>query len=816
MDFEKWLLIEVEEQKILDASQIQQAKAMKTQRFVETGESIPFSKFIVENHFITAEQLRNLINDFSQKKKSNSLDKTLREKKYLGKIPEKFDHYHVIRKLGEGSFGEVYLAEDKRLKRKVAIKILSKQQKNSLSDFYQEVQTVAKLKHPHIIKVHDVGQVDGHPYFTMDYIDGFSLEALIKQGEHINPVKIARFTIKLAKALFFAHKQGIIHRDIKPANIMIDKNDEPYLMDFGLARALKVENNESGIIGTPHYMSPEQAKGQELTIQSDVYSLGATLYEMLCGHVPFPGKDFVETLRLITEEKPKPPSILYSRVSSELEKICLRALEKDLLLRYRTALAMARDIEEYIRNRTIKKDVQAAVTQQTNSFFWSHTKYLLVIFFLSTFSVLLWWRTWSKYSGENEKLYRDLVSISEKFATLQQEQESTSKKLYMAIQEKEKLAKKASMFDATVQRKLNVLQQEHEYLQHYAKLLRNKTISKNIQTVWPMAGGNLQRNGFCITSEIDSVSHLLWKFDLQEELYNSPVVGENAIFLSCKEKLYALDKNTGIKKWSANIYPCISPVVTKEFVYVASNTPNANNQNNTSMLYALSRETGQPQWSFSLEKIYCPVIEWKNTVYVGGKKLYALNAKDGSLRWKSKPVDQIKSVVVANNKIVFSSHDKLYTFSYKGKNIAQHSIKSKYGVVAYDRYVFVTNSRQVTIYDVDNQQLKKKLSLNSRIFASPAIAKRVVYVPTREGITAISLEGKTIWNATIGEVNFSPIVTPLLLYAVSNDGYLYIIDAQTGKVCWKYASGSIYAPVVVLEEKMYYSAYGTFYCFTNK
>lgn len=814
MDFEKWLLIEVEKRKILNASQIQQAKTMKTQHFVETGESIPFSKFMVENRFITSEQLRNLIDDFSQKKRSNSLDKTLREKKYLGKIPEKFDHYHVVRKLGEGSFGEVYLAEDKRLKRKVAIKILSKQQKNSLNDFYQEVQTVAKLKHPHIIKVHDVGQVDGHPYFTMDYIDGSSLEDLIKQDEHINPVKIAHFTIKLAKALFFAHKQGIIHRDIKPANIMIDKNDEPYLMDFGLARALKVENNESGIIGTPHYMSPEQAKGQELTIQSDVYSLGATLYEMLCGHVPFPGKDFVETLRLITEEKPKPPSILYSRVPSELEKICLRALEKDLLLRYRTALAMARDIEEYIRNRTIKKDVQAAVTQQTNSFFWSHTKYLLVIFFLSTFSVLLWWSTWSKYSGENEKLYRDLVSVTEKFAALETEQESTSKKLYMLTQEKDRWKKKASMFDATVQRKLDVLQQQHEYLRRYAKLLRHKTISKNIQKVWPMAGGNLQRNGFCITAEMDSISHLLWKFDLKEELYNSPIVGENAVFLSGKEKLYAIDKNTGIEKWSVNIRPCISPVVTKEFVYVASDIRNA--EQNTSMLYALHRETGQVQWSFTLEKVYCTVLVWKNTVYIGGKKIYALNANDGSLRWKSKPVDQIKSMVVANNKIVFSSDDKLYIFSYKGKNIAQHLIKSKYGVVAYDRNVFLTNSRQITIYDVDKQQPKKKLSLNSRIFASPAITKKVVYVPTREGIAALSLEGKTMWSANIGEVRIPPIVTPLLLYAASNDGYLYIIDTQTGKVCWKYASGSIYAPLVVLQEKMYYSAYGTFYCFTNK
>jgi serine/threonine protein kinase len=257
--------------------------------------------------------------------------------------------YKITAKLGEGGMGEVFLAEDTDLKRKVALKFLPEQfasDPETLARFKREAQTAASLNHPNIVTVYEVGEHQGRPYIAMAYIDGVSLSDVIARGD-MTVERAIDLAMQICDGLGNAHDAGIVHRDIKPANILVDKAGRVKILDFGLAKLAGVSKvtGKFSTMGTIFYMSPEQTQGGEVDQRSDIFSLGALLYEMLAGHPPFKGEHTAAVIYSITNEEPQPLSQFYQRVPSSMERVVAKALEKKPDDRYQAASDFASDLE---------------------------------------------------------------------------------------------------------------------------------------------------------------------------------------------------------------------------------------------------------------------------------------------------------------------------------------------------------------------------------------------------------------------------------------------------------------------------------------
>ncbi len=276
-----------------------------------------------------------------------------------GELPQ-IRGYEVQAVLGRGGMGVVYKARHLRLNRAVALKMLvvgAYARPRELERFLQEAEAVAGLRHPNIVQVHDVGDLDGRPYFTMEYVEAGSLDQKIA-GTPQPAGEAAALVATLAEAIHAAHQGGIIHRDLKPANILLTADGTPKITDFGLARRLEGggELTQSGTpLGTPGYMAPEQAEGRTHAIgpATDVYALGAILYELLTGRPPFRSDTAIETERQVIAQDPVPPSRLNSHVPRDLETICLKCLQKEPSRRYAGALALAEDLQRFGRGEPI-------------------------------------------------------------------------------------------------------------------------------------------------------------------------------------------------------------------------------------------------------------------------------------------------------------------------------------------------------------------------------------------------------------------------------------------------------------------------------
>jgi len=256
--------------------------------------------------------------------------------------------YRIVRKLGSGGMAAVYLAEDEDLGRRVAIKILDSRyadDDNFLERFRREAKSAAGLSHPNIVSIYDRGESDGHAYIAMEVIEGRSLKELIKTRGPLPVAKAIDYARQILAALRFAHKNGIVHRDIKPHNILVGPEDRLKVTDFGIARAGDAGMTETGsIIGTAHYLSPEQARRSSVTAQSDLYSVGVVLYEMLTGQVPFSGDSLPEIVMKHVTDTPRPPSALVAGLPPELDQIVLRALAKTARERYASAEEFSEDL----------------------------------------------------------------------------------------------------------------------------------------------------------------------------------------------------------------------------------------------------------------------------------------------------------------------------------------------------------------------------------------------------------------------------------------------------------------------------------------
>ena len=265
-------------------------------------------------------------------------------------------HYEIISKIGAGGMGEVYLAEDSQLDRKVALKFLSfhlSQDETSRARFTREAKAAAKLDHPNIVPVYEVGGYKGRPFFAMAYIAGQSLREVIKKGK-LSIAEAIELTMQICRGLHKAHEFGVVHRDIKPGNIIIDKEQRARILDFGLATVSGEEKltKTGSTLGTLAYMSPEQAKGSEVDHRSDLFSLGIVMYELVAARTPFKRETDVATIHAIVNEEPEPLARYKSDVLPELQRIVSKCLAKNPNERYQTSADLMADLRLLDRTAT--------------------------------------------------------------------------------------------------------------------------------------------------------------------------------------------------------------------------------------------------------------------------------------------------------------------------------------------------------------------------------------------------------------------------------------------------------------------------------
>jgi len=283
--------------------------------------------------------------------------KAARAVELLGELGD----YELLEEIGRGGQGVVFRARQKSLNRTVALKVISLGQwasKAHLKRFRLEAEAAAHLEHPGIVPIHEVGERDGQCYFSMKFVEGGQLDEVVRRA----PMSIrqgAELIAKVARTVHYAHEHGILHRDIKPGNILLDAKGEPHLTDFGLARLVESESSVTHtleVLGTPSYMAPEQAVGNNAAISSvtDVYGLGAVLYQLLTGQPPFAGGTTYETIKLLLDTEPRQPRQLNPKIDRDLSTICLKCLEKDPKRRYSSALALAEDLEHWLKHEPIQ------------------------------------------------------------------------------------------------------------------------------------------------------------------------------------------------------------------------------------------------------------------------------------------------------------------------------------------------------------------------------------------------------------------------------------------------------------------------------
>lgn len=343
----------------------------------------------VERGLITDEQLKEVLAEAEQLRRSGSsfpLAQLLVKKRYITpqqyvellKKPEEqsapraqIGKYEILREVGRGGMGVVFLARDRDLDRTVALKMLRQfENETAVKRFFREARLIAQLSHPGIIKIFDTGTYRNVPYIVMQYVPGQPLDELMASRK-INVRDALGILEQVARAVHFAHTHGVVHRDLKPSNVMVDPHNRAYVMDFGLAKTLDTQSRltvSGSTVGTPYYMAPEQVRGDAERIgpRTDVYALGVMLYEILTGVLPFTAATEVALFDKILSDDPVPPRSLKTYIERDIEAICLRALEKDPELRYPTAEEFADDLRRFLAAepiRTLRPSLWRSVTR---------------------------------------------------------------------------------------------------------------------------------------------------------------------------------------------------------------------------------------------------------------------------------------------------------------------------------------------------------------------------------------------------------------------------------------------------------------------
>jgi serine/threonine protein kinase/Tfp pilus assembly protein PilF len=392
-----------------------------------------------------------------------------------------FGDYALLEEIGRGGQGVVYRAYQKSLNRTVALKVIGLgpwTTEAHLKRFQREAEAAASLEHPGIVPVHEVGEQDGQCFFSMKFIEGGKLDEVVKRQPL--PIRHAvELIAKVARTVHYAHEHGILHRDIKPGNILLDAQGQPMLTDFGLAGLVEAESTITrtlDVMGTPSYMAPEQAAGEHTKIgkATDIYGLGAVLYELLTGHPPFAGGTSYQTIRLLLDTEPRQPRLWNRKIDRELSTICLKCLEKDPKRRYSSALALAEDLEHWLKHEPIQARRTGLFTRGRK---WVRRNPAIaaLIASLVVLAAIMAWNVWQSelITGPPAKSVAVLP-----FSNLSKEEENA----YFAdgVQD-EILARLASLADLKVINRTSVMQYKSEAARDLRKIGRQLGVARVVE-----------------------------------------------------------------------------------------------------------------------------------------------------------------------------------------------------------------------------------------------------------------------------------------------------------------------------------------------
>ena len=328
---------------------------------IHAGEAVDRAAFLREHPELTSavkclDALENLAPPKEERTSTENKGSTLPETIPPATFPRAFGSFELLGEIGRGGMGVVYKARQQELDRVVALKMILQSHLASpdhVRRFQAEAKAAAKLRHSHIVPIHEVGQLHGQDFFTMEYIEGQSLAQRLTRRP-MDTAAAVRIVAAIARAVDYLHKQGVVHRDLKPSNILLDADGDPYLTDFGLAKVFlqsDAQHTATGIIaGTPSYMAPEQAAGRtaEIGPAADIYSLGAILYELLTGQPPFVSDNPLDVLLDVLSGDPLLPRRINPKIPRPLELICLKCLQKSPGDRYLSAAALADDLDRFV------------------------------------------------------------------------------------------------------------------------------------------------------------------------------------------------------------------------------------------------------------------------------------------------------------------------------------------------------------------------------------------------------------------------------------------------------------------------------------
>lgn len=328
-------------------------------------------------------------------------NKDFREYKLISK------RYRIIKKIASGGMADIFLGDDLKLNRKVAVKILSANyagDRNFVARFKSEAQILARLNHPNIVQVYDWGEFNSSYFICMEYVEGESLKEIIEKKGPLPPETVADYAIQISSALLTAHKNNLVHRDIKPQNILVTLEGKVKVTDFGIAKSLTVDVTKTlNIMGTAHYISPEQAKGEVLDHRTDIYSLGIVLYEMLTADVPFRGGNSIDISLKHIYEKPLKPSELMENIPDKLEKIIMHCLEKTPLARYPTLRELIGDLQKYETDKPLSFSAKGQNLNRTGVFIKKirpHLATIIMAAFMVVFLVLFIFYSYKYYNDK--------------------------------------------------------------------------------------------------------------------------------------------------------------------------------------------------------------------------------------------------------------------------------------------------------------------------------------------------------------------------------------------------------------------------------